>query len=53
VGKRHGAILRQPAFVQAPVGDDDTVGVDANLIRELFLPDCDDATTEEAVARGE
>jgi pimeloyl-ACP methyl ester carboxylesterase len=32
-------------------GDDGTVGVDPDLIREFFLQDCDDATTEEAVAR--
>jgi pimeloyl-ACP methyl ester carboxylesterase len=32
-------------------GEDGTVGVDPDLIRELFLQDCDDATTEEAVTR--
>jgi pimeloyl-ACP methyl ester carboxylesterase len=32
-------------------GDDGTIGVDPDLIRELFLQDCDDTTTEEAVAR--
>ena len=32
-------------------GDDGTVGVDPDLIREFFLQDCDEATTEEAVAR--
>jgi pimeloyl-ACP methyl ester carboxylesterase len=32
-------------------GDDGTVGVDPDLIREFFLQDCDEDTTEEAVAR--
>jgi pimeloyl-ACP methyl ester carboxylesterase len=32
-------------------GDDGTVGVDPDLIREFFLQDCDDETTEEAIAR--
>jgi pimeloyl-ACP methyl ester carboxylesterase len=40
----------EPAPWMLP-GEDGTVGVDPDLIRELFLQDCDDATTEEAVAR--
>jgi pimeloyl-ACP methyl ester carboxylesterase len=32
-------------------GDDGTVGVDPALIRQFFLQDCDDATTDEALAR--
>jgi pimeloyl-ACP methyl ester carboxylesterase len=32
-------------------GDDGTVGVDPDLIRELFLQDCDDDATEGAIAR--
>jgi pimeloyl-ACP methyl ester carboxylesterase len=32
-------------------GDDGTVGVHANLIRELFLQDCDEPTVREALAR--
>lgn len=32
-------------------GDDGTVSVRAELIREFFLQDCDDATTEQALAR--
>ena len=32
-------------------GDDGTVGVNADLVRELFLQDCDETTTEQAVAR--
>jgi pimeloyl-ACP methyl ester carboxylesterase len=32
-------------------GDDGTVGVHSDLIRELFLQDCDKATTEQALAR--
>jgi pimeloyl-ACP methyl ester carboxylesterase len=31
--------------------DDRTVGVRADLVRELFLQDCDEDTTEQAVAR--
>jgi pimeloyl-ACP methyl ester carboxylesterase len=31
--------------------DDGTIGVHPNPIRELFLQDCDETTTEEAVAR--
>jgi pimeloyl-ACP methyl ester carboxylesterase len=40
----------EPAPWMRP-GDDGTVGVDPDLIREFFLQDCDDETTEEAVAR--
>ena len=32
-------------------GDDGTVGVHADLVRELFLQDCDEATVREALAR--
>jgi pimeloyl-ACP methyl ester carboxylesterase len=32
-------------------GDDGTIGVDPDLIRELFLQDCDQTTTEQAVNR--
>jgi pimeloyl-ACP methyl ester carboxylesterase len=32
-------------------GDDGTVGVHVDLVRELFLQDCDDATVQQAVAR--
>ncbi len=31
--------------------DDGTVGVDPDMIRELFLQDCDEVTTEQALAR--
>ena len=40
----------QPAPWMDP-GDDGTVGVHADLVRELFLQDCDDATVEQALAR--
>jgi pimeloyl-ACP methyl ester carboxylesterase len=40
----------EPAPWMQP-GEDGSVGVDPGLVRELFLQDCDDATTEEAVAR--
>ena len=32
-------------------GDDGTVGVDPDMIREFFLQDCDESTTEQAVSR--
>ena len=32
-------------------GDDGTVGVEPDMIREHFLQDCDEATTEQALAR--
>lgn len=31
--------------------DDGTIGVDPDMIRDLFLQDCDDATVEQALAR--
>jgi len=31
--------------------DDGTIGVDPDMVRRLFLQDCDDGTTEEAVSR--
>jgi hypothetical protein len=31
--------------------DDDTVGVDPDMIREFFLQDCDEVTTEQALSR--
>ena len=40
----------EPAPWMAP-GDDGTVGVHAELVREFFLQDCDEDTTEQAVAR--
>ena len=32
-------------------GEDGTVGVDPEMIREFFLQDCDESTTEQAVSR--
>jgi pimeloyl-ACP methyl ester carboxylesterase len=32
-------------------GDDGTVGVDPDMVREFFLQDCDEETTEQALAR--
>ena len=32
-------------------GDDGTIGVDPGMVREFFLQDCDQATTEQALAR--
>jgi pimeloyl-ACP methyl ester carboxylesterase len=32
-------------------GDDGTIGVHPDLIREFFLQDCDESTTEQALAR--
>jgi pimeloyl-ACP methyl ester carboxylesterase len=40
----------EPAPWLAP-SDDGTVGVHAEMIREYFLQDCDEVTTEEALAR--
>ena len=40
----------EPAPWLAP-SDDGTVGVDPDMIRELFLQDCDEATTEQALSR--
>ena len=40
----------EPAPWLAP-SDDGTVGVDPDMIRELFLQDCDEVTTEQALSR--
>jgi pimeloyl-ACP methyl ester carboxylesterase len=40
----------EPAPWLAP-SDDGTVGVDPRMVRELFLQDCDEVTTEEALSR--
>jgi pimeloyl-ACP methyl ester carboxylesterase len=40
----------EPAPWMLP-GDDGTVGVEPDMIREYFLQDCDEVTTEEAIAR--
>lgn len=32
-------------------GEDGTLGVDPDMVRELFLQDCDETTTEQAVSR--
>ena len=40
----------QPAPWMDPA-DDGTVGVHANIVRELFLQDCDEATVQQALAR--
>jgi len=40
----------EPAPWLAP-GEDGTIGVDADMIRELFLQDCDERTTAQAVSR--
>ena len=40
----------EPAPWLAP-SDDGTVGVDPDMIREYFLQDCDEVTTEQAVSR--
>jgi pimeloyl-ACP methyl ester carboxylesterase len=40
----------EPAPWMLP-GDDGTVGVEPGMIREYFLQDCDEVTTEEAIAR--
>jgi pimeloyl-ACP methyl ester carboxylesterase len=40
----------EPAPWMIP-GEDGTVGVDPDLVREFFLQDCNEATTEQALAR--
>jgi pimeloyl-ACP methyl ester carboxylesterase len=40
----------EPAPWLAP-SDDSTVGVDPDMVRELFLQDCDEVTTEQALER--
>ena len=40
----------EPAPWMVP-SDDGTVGVDPDMVREYFLQDCDEATTEQAVGR--
>ena len=40
----------EPAPWLAP-GEDGTIGVDPDMIREFFLQDCDEDTTEQALAR--
>ena len=50
-GQSQGELIgSEPAPWLRP-GDDGTVGVDPDLIREFFLQDCDEATTEQALAR--
>lgn len=43
-------ISSEPAPWLAP-SDDGTVGVDPDMIRDFFLQDCDEVTTEEAISR--
>jgi pimeloyl-ACP methyl ester carboxylesterase len=40
----------EPAPWMRP-GEDGTVGVDPDMIREFFLQDCDESTTEQAIGR--
>ena len=50
-GQSQGALLgEEPAPWLLP-GDDGTVGVDPELVRERFLQDCDPTTTEQAIDR--
>lgn len=50
-GQSQGELIgSEPAPWLLP-GDDHTVGVDPGLIRQLFLQDCDETTTEHALAR--
>ena len=50
-GQSQGQLLgSEPAPWLTP-SDDGTVGVDPELIRELFLQDCDEGTTDEALER--
>jgi pimeloyl-ACP methyl ester carboxylesterase len=45
-----GLLGSEPAPWLLP-SEDGTVGVDADMIREFFLQDCDEGTTEQAVRR--
>jgi pimeloyl-ACP methyl ester carboxylesterase len=50
-GQSQGDLIgAEPAPWMRP-GDDGTVGVDPDLVREFFLQDCDEDTTEQAIAR--
>ena len=50
-GESQGDLIgSEPAPWLLP-GDDGTIGVDPGLVRELFLQDCDEDTTEQALAR--
>lgn len=50
-GQSQAALIgSEPAPWMLP-GDDGTVSVKPDLIRELFLQDCDETTTEEALTR--
>lgn len=50
-GESQGDLIgSEPAPWLLP-GDDGTIGVDPELVRELFLQDCDEATAEQALAR--
>jgi pimeloyl-ACP methyl ester carboxylesterase len=50
-GQSQGELIgAEPAPWMIP-GDDGTVSVKPDLIREFFLQDCDEATTEQALAR--
>ncbi len=50
-GQSQGELLgAEPAPWLQP-SEDGTIGVDPDMIRELFLQDCDEPTTEQALAR--
>jgi pimeloyl-ACP methyl ester carboxylesterase len=50
-GQSQGDLIgSEPAPWLAP-SEDGTVGVDPDMIRELFLQDCDEVTTEQALGR--
>jgi pimeloyl-ACP methyl ester carboxylesterase len=50
-GQSQGGLLGGEPAPWLDPGDDGTIGVHADLIRESFLQDCDPATTEQALAR--
>jgi pimeloyl-ACP methyl ester carboxylesterase len=50
-GQSQGELLGGEPAPWLDPSDDGTIGVHAELIREYFLQDCDEATTEQALAR--
>lgn len=50
-GESQGQLLGSAPAPWMRPGDDGTVGVEPDMIREYFLQDCDEATTEQALAR--
>jgi pimeloyl-ACP methyl ester carboxylesterase len=50
-GQSQAAVIGSEPAPWLQLGEDGTVGVDPDMIREFFLQDCDETTTEHAVRR--